>query len=66
LIATQVRAENAEARVSELRLELDRANAEREKAIEAASQAREEAATLRGRIEALESVMTKEQSNQKR
>ena len=66
MIATQVRAENAEARVSELRLELDRANAEREKAIEAASQAREEAATLRGRIEALESVMTKEQSNQKR
>ena len=66
LIVTRVRAENAESRVSELRLELDRANAEREKAIEAASRAREEAATLRGRIETFESVMAKEQSKQKR
>ena len=49
----------AEARVEELRADLDRARHEAEQARQEAAQAREEAAGLRGRVEALEPLLTR-------
>lgn len=57
LNVAQVQATTAEARAGELRTELDYAHEEARQARAEAAQAREEAAVLRGRLEALESVM---------
>jgi len=69
LIAAQARASNAEERIRELRLERDRAYTDRDNALTAESKAREEAATLRGRLEAFEAMPRKQstwQSNKEK
>ncbi|KAB0529672.1 hypothetical protein F7R02_21860 [Xanthomonas cissicola] len=54
LVDLQQRASTAEARASELRTELDRAHLVAAEQRNAAGQAREDAATLRGRLAAFE------------
>lgn len=58
LMDLQQRASTAEARASELRTELDRAHLVAAEQRNAAGQAREDAANLRGRLAAFESVAT--------
>jgi chromosome segregation ATPase len=57
LTMAQARIEISEARTTEVREELNRAYTDRDKALEAEKKAREEAATLRGRLEALEATL---------